>query len=222
MNPQRMAALARIAPFAVYLVVLALEGQAQHLFTEFDARWLYPLKIVLVVGVLATFRLSYSELRGFKFSFGDAVLSLGAGLIVFAVWVGMDIPWGVIGELGAGYDPRVEGRVDWLLAGFRLAGAALVVPLMEELFWRSFLMRWVDKSDFRSVSPAAVSLNAVLISSVVFGFEHQQWLAGIFAGLVYAWLYRRSGHLNYAIFAHAVTNGALGVWVLTSGQWSYW
>lgn len=214
--------LSRIAPFAVYLLLLAIEDWAPDLFPEFDARWLYPLKILLVLGVLATFRLSYSELRGFKFSFGDAAMSLGAGLIVFVIWVGLDIPWGVIGELGAGYDPRTEGRVDWLLVGFRLAGAALVVPLMEELFWRSFLMRWIVKSDFLSLNPAHVTWGAVVISSIVFGFEHQQWLAGIFAGLVYAWLYRRTGHLNYAIFAHAITNGALGVWVLYTGQWSYW
>lgn len=222
MRIARLPALARIVPFAIYLVVLALEGQVPHLFTDFDARWLYPLKILLVVGALATFRLSYTELRGFKFSLGDAALSLGAGLVVFVIWVGLDIPWAVIGEAGAGYDPRDAGQIDWLLVGFRLAGAALVVPLMEELFWRSFLMRWLVQSDFLSVSPIRVTLNAVLISSVVFGFEHHQWLAGIFAGLVYAWLYRRTGHLNYAIFAHAVTNGVLGGWVLMSGQWSYW
>lgn len=215
-------AFARIAPFAIYLLVLALEGQAHHLFTEFDARWLYPLKILLVVGVLATFRLSYTELRGFKFSLSNTALSLAAGVLVFAVWVSLDISWAVLGEPGAGFDPRDDGQIDWWLAGFRLAGAALVVPLMEELFWRSFLMRWIVKSDFLSVNPSAVTFAAVLLSSIVFGFEHHQWLAGIFAGLVYAWLYRYTGHLMYAIFAHAVTNGVLGAWVLMSGQWSFW
>jgi len=215
-------AFARIAPFAIYLLVLALEGQAHHLFTEFDARWLYPLKILLVVGVLATFRLRYTELRGFKFSLSNTALSLAAGVLVFAVWVSLDISWAVLGERGAGFDPRDDGQIDWWLAGFRLAGAALVVPLMEELFWRSFLMRWIVKSDFLSVSPSAVTFAAVLLSSIVFGFEHHQWLAGIFAGLVYAWLYRYTGHLMYAIFAHAVTNGVLGAWVLMSGQWSFW
>ena len=215
-------AFVRIAPFALYLLVLALEGQAHHLFTEFDARWLYPLKILLVVGVLATFRLSYTELRGFKFSLSNTALSLAAGVLVFAVWVSLDISWAVLGEPGAGFDPRNDGQIDWWLAGFRLAGAALVVPLMEELFWRSFLMRWIVKSDFLSVHPSTVTFAAVLLSSIVFGFEHHQWLAGIFAGLVYAWLYRYTGHLMYAIFAHAVTNGVLGAWVLMSGQWSFW
>ena len=222
MRIAHLPALARIAPFAVYLIVLALEGQAHHLFNDFDARWLYPLKILLVLGVLATFRLMYTELRGFTFSLADAALSVAAGMVVFVVWIGLDIPWAVLGEPGAGFDPRDDGQINWLLVTFRLAGAALVVPLMEELFWRSFLMRWIVQSDFLSVNPAAVTLSAVLLSSVVFGFEHHQWLAGIFAGVVYAWLYRRTGHLNYAIAAHAITNGALGVWVLTTGQWSYW
>jgi hypothetical protein len=212
----------RIAPFVAYLAVLVLESQAHHLFAGFDVRWLYPLKILLVASMLFAFRQFYTELRGFKFSLGDAVLSLGLGLLVFGVWIGLDFSWAVIGEAGAGYDPRTAGQIDWLLAGVRIAGAALVVPLMEELFWRSFVMRWVDKSDFLSVNPAAVTWRAALISSAVFGFEHHQWLAGIFAGLVYAWLYRRTGQLHYAIFAHAVTNGALGVWVLATGQWHYW
>ena len=215
-------AFARIAPFAIYLVVLALEGQAHHLFTEFDARWLYPLKILLVLGVLATFRSSYTELRSFKFSLGNAALSLAAGVMVFAVWVSLDMSWAVLGEPGAGFDPRDNGQINWGLAGFRLFGAALVVPLMEALFWRSFLMRWIVKSDFLSVAPSAVTFAAVLLSSIVFGFEHHQWLAGIFAGLVYAWLYRYTGHVIYAIFAHAITNGVLGAWVLMSGQWSFW
>lgn len=213
---------ARIAPFAAYLLVLALEGQASSWLPEFDARWLYPVKIMLVLGVLATFRLSYTELRGAKLSFNHVMLSLGAGLTVFVVWINLAQPWAVIGELGAGYDPRNAGQIDWLLVAFRLAGAALVVPLMEELFWRSLFMRWIVQGDFMQVQPATVSASAILISSVVFGFEHHQWLAGIIAGLVYAWLYCRTGHLNYAIFAHAVTNGALGAWVVMTGQWSYW
>lgn len=222
MRIQYSPAFYRIFPFACYLLVLVVENQAQHLFAGFDVRWLYPLKILLVLSMLVAFRPLYTELRGFKFALGDAAWSLGLGLLVFVVWVGLDFSWAVIGERGAGYDPRTAGQINGGWAAIRLAGAVLVVPLMEELFWRSFVMRWVDKSDFLSLSPAAVTWRAILISSVVFGFEHHQWLAGIFAGVVYAWLYRRTGQLHYAIFAHAVTNAALGVWVLTTGQWHYW
>ena len=222
MHLAKLPFIARITPFACYIAVLALESGARELFGGIDVRYLYPLKILLVVGMLFTFRRCYTELRSFRFSLGNAAWSLVAGLVVFGGWVGLDASWAVLGDPGAGYDPRDGGQVNWVLAGVRLAGAALVVPLMEELFWRSFVMRWVDRSEFLEVTPASVTWRAVLISSVVFGFEHHQWLAGIFAGVVYAWLYRRSGQLHYAIFSHAVTNGVLGIWVLTTGQWSYW
>jgi len=97
-----------------------------------------------------------------------------------------------------------------------------VVPLMEELFWRSFLLRWIQQTDFLALAPMQIGLRAILIGSVLFGIEHSLWLAGIVAGLAYAWLYRASGNLWPPIVAHAVTNFSLGVWVLHSGQWQFW
>jgi CAAX prenyl protease-like protein len=104
----------------------------------------------------------------------------------------------------------------------RLAGAALVVPVMEELFWRSFVMRWIDRPRFLEVAPGAVTLKALAISSVLFGFEHHQWLAGIVAGLAYGELYRRAGNLWAPVIAHAVTNALLGAWVLGTQSWHLW
>jgi CAAX prenyl protease-like protein len=116
----------------------------------------------------------------------------------------------------------VDGRIDWLLVAIRIAGAALVVPVMEELFWRSFLMRWIDSPDFESVEPSQLSLKSFAITVLLFGFEHNLWLAGIVAGLAYGWLYKRHQTLWSPILAHAVTNGLLGLWVLRTGNWSYW
>ena len=115
-----------------------------------------------------------------------------------------------------------DGSIDWSLALMRLAGSALVVPLMEELFWRSLVMRWLDEADFLAVDPARIGLRAVLFSSIAFGLEHSQWAAGMLAGLVYGWLYVRSGNLWIPIAAHAVTNAGLGVWVLATGAWYFW
>lgn len=222
MNPARMAVLARVAPFATYLALLVIESAVSAWMPEWDTRWFYPLKTLLVGGMLAAFWRQYSELHEFRFCLYYLVLSVAFGLSVFALWVGIDAPWAMLSGESKGYDPRVDGQIDWVLAGIRLAGAALVVPLMEELFWRSLVMRWIDQENFLARHPAAISLRAVLISSVVFGFEHQLWLAGILAGLAYAWLYRYTRHLSYAIIAHGVTNGMLGAWVLATGQWRYW
>jgi CAAX prenyl protease-like protein len=93
---------------------------------------------------------------------------------------------------------------------------------MEELFWRSLVLRWIRNSDFLSVSPAQVGWMALIVSSVLFASEHHQWLAGLIAGLAYAGTYMHTRNLWCAVVAHAVTNFALGVWVLHSRQWQYW
>jgi len=104
----------------------------------------------------------------------------------------------------------------------RWAGAALLVPVMEELFWRSFMMRWIEHAQFESVVPARVGLKAVALSTFVFTLAHTLWLAAVVAGLAYAWLYVRTGKLWVPVIAHAVTNGLLGVWVVITGNWAYW
>ena len=115
-----------------------------------------------------------------------------------------------------------DGSIDWLLVAVRCTGAVLIVPVMEELFWRSFLMRWVQRPGFVTVDPTQVGLRAVLISTFMFVLVHPLWLAAALAGLAYAWLYVRTGRLWTSVIAHAVTNGALGAWVVFTGNWGYW
>ena len=82
---------------------------------------------------------------------------------------------------------------------------------MEELFWRSFLMRWIQQPRLRRPSTRSASAcGACVLSTFLFMLAHTLWLAAIIAGLAYAWLYMRTGKLWVAVIAHAVTNGALG------------
>lgn len=121
-----------------------------------------------------------------------------------------------------GFDPRNNGEIGWFFVIVRIAGAALVVPVMEELFWRSFLMRWIEHPDFMRTDPARIGLKAFAIAAVLFALAHSLWLAGLFAGIVYSLLYMRSGTLWSAVIAHAVTNGILGVWIVYTGNWGFW
>ena len=70
--------------------------------------------------------------------------------------------------------------------------------------------------------PQRVALKAVVLSTFVFVLAHTLWLAAIVAVLAYAWLYVRTGKLWVPIIAHAVTNGALGAWVVVTGNWAFW
>jgi hypothetical protein len=143
------------------------------------------------------------------------------GIAVWYLWVSLNASWMIIGS-PEGFDPRTDGRIDWAMVAVRIAGAALVVPVMEELFWRSFLMRWIDDVNFEQVDPRAVRPLSVAITVVLFAFEHNQWLAGIVAGLAYSLLYMFQRGLWSAVIAHAVTNAVLGIWIVRSGMWTYW
>jgi hypothetical protein len=211
--------LARVLPFAVYIAFLVAESAVGD---RLGGAWLYAAQISIVAAMLAWFWPAYSELRGVSGTGTRAWLAgVAVGAIVFVLWINLDFEWarigsgrGVAGEL-AGSDGRGAGLL------LRFCGAVLVVPVMEELFWRSFLTRWLDRTEFLAVDPKAVSWRSILIASVVFGAEHHLWLAGIVAGVAYGWLYRRTGRLWTVILAHALTNALLEAWVHRTGSWHF-
>lgn len=217
-------ALVRILPFGIYIAFLMLAPLLAHAFPEADSRWFYALQVGVVTVALALFARHYVELFSApRLVAAQWAATLAVGIVVFILWISLDHPLLRMGSGGAGFDPRdVAGQIDWPLAMVRLCGAAVVVPVMEELFWRSFLMRWIDRPAFLSVHPASVSLRAVLFSALLFGVEHDLWLAGIVAGLAYGWLYVRTGNLWSPILAHGVTNLLLGLWILATGEWRLW
>jgi CAAX prenyl protease-like protein len=107
---------------------------------------------------------------------------------------------------------------------FRIAISVVAVPILEELFWRGWLMRWlIDSEDFTRVPLGAYSLNAFLIVAVLFASEHGSfWDVGLLTGLVYNGWMVRTRNLWDCILAHAVTNGILAAYVVLGGQWQYW
>ena len=219
------AAVVRVAPFAAFMLLLAARGAvpADNPW-GIDPRWLYGATVLVVGGLLAWFWREYGELvRQALPSATEWLLAVAVGLVVFVLWIQLDAAWMRIGEPSAGFVPLdAAGQPVWPLVAVRWVGAALVVPVMEELFWRSFLMRWVERPQFESVLPQRVGIKAVVLSTFVFMLAHTLWLAAIVAGLAYAWLYVRTGKLWVPIVAHAVTNGALGVWVVMTGKWAFW
>ena len=215
--------LVRSLPFGLYIALLVVEGLLPDWAPAFDVRWVYPLKAGLVALALAVLWRHYAELRSYGLPLKHLLLSLIVGIVVLVLWVNLDASWMLMGEVGEGYNPTNRaGQIDWLMVSFRVAGAMLVVPIMEELFWRSFLQRWVQQSDFLALDPARIGLKALLIASALFAVEHLQWFAGLIAGLAYGWLYIRTRNLWAPIIAHAVTNGLLGAYVVSTGQWSFW
>ena len=223
--PLSRAALARVVPFAAFMALLAVRGAVPEDGSwGIDPRWLYGLMVLVVGGLLAWFWREYGELVAQQLpTLGEAALGVAVGLVVFGLWINLDAPWMRLGEPSAGFVPKdAAGQLMWPLIAVRWVGASLLVPVMEELFWRSFLMRWAQSPQFESVVPQRVGLKAVVLSTFVFMLAHTLWLAAIIAGLAYAWLYVRTGKLWVPVIAHAVTNGVLGVWVVRTQQWAFW
>lgn len=165
----------------------------------------------------------YRELQAPPRSLLAIAACIGIGLLVFALWIAPMPGWAHLGERAASFEPvQADGALRWDLIAVRLFGAVLVVPLMEELFWRSFLMRWIDRRRFLDLPPGATSAVAVLSACAVFALAHDLWLAGFIAGVIYALIYRRLANLWYAVIAHATTNLALGAWVVYCRAWEYW
>jgi len=216
------AAWARILPFGVYILFIVLGDVLERVgFSRAELRWLYPVQAGAVLALLAVYWRQYDELHRFALSLKQVLVAIVTGIVVLVLWVNLDLPWMTIGN-APGYNPTTDGRVDWLLVAIRIAGAALVVPVMEELFWRSFVMRWVERADFQLVDPARIGFKAFVIPTVLFGFEHNLWLAGIVAGVAYGLLYMRHRNLWSPVLAHAVTNGLLGIWVMATASWQFW
>ena len=211
----------RILPFAVYMGFI---GISSLIPAESSVEiLLYPIKTLAVSGLILYFWSTYEELRRPVFSdFQEGTLALGVGILVYIFWVRMDWDWAIQGEM-VGYNPFQEGEeLGLLLATIRIFGAAVVVPIMEELFWRSFLIRWIINKNFEKISVGTFSISSFGITAILFGLEHQLWLAGVMAGIVYNGLLYKTGRLWPCVVAHATTNLILGIHVLLTGEWHWW
>jgi CAAX prenyl protease-like protein len=213
LNLSRRAYIPYIVPFALFAVCM----YAEPLFNT-SQFLLYPIKTILVSASLGYFWYAYKQEIRFTFSW----LAVISGVVVFFIWV---LPEGLYPQIGhSEFNPydQASGYGVYFLIAFRLVGAALIVPIMEELFWRSFVLRYAIKSDFKSVPLGQFSWFSFIFTSLLFGFEHHRWLVGIVAGMVYAGVLYRRRKLFDPILSHAITNFLLGLYVLSTHQWSFW
>jgi CAAX prenyl protease-like protein len=152
--------------------------------------------------------------------------AVAVGVLVFALWVGLDPYYKKMGGPADPWNPALEFGFGSFLAKFfvivRILGSTLVVPPLEEVFYRSLLYRYVVKPEFHTVSLGYFNWTAFLVTSAVFGFAHREWLAGVLCGMAYQGLVLRKKRLGDAITAHAITNLLLGLWVLKKGAWHFW
>ncbi|PAW78384.1 MAG: CAAX prenyl protease-related protein [Verrucomicrobia bacterium Tous-C9LFEB] len=165
--------------------------------------------------------------------------SAAIGAIACVIWVGLDFVLikRTTEELSKGFNPLLFKDSGWGwemvagLAAFRILGATIVVPIMEELFWRGFLMRFlipetqkdVINDNFEKVPMGTYGFFSFAVTTVAFACVHGvQWPLGLAVGVLYGWWFIRTKSLGAVMIAHGVTNLLLGVYVLVSQRWYFW
>ncbi|HIJ86981.1 MAG TPA: CAAX prenyl protease-related protein [Desulfuromonadales bacterium] len=221
----------RYLPFALFMGFIGLDELIRSCagfgFFRLEATtlyYLYPLKAVTVGTLLFIFRKRYHELT-FKdlANIPVTLASCGIGLLVFILWINMDWTLGSA-TVPQGFNPTLltDRTLQISMTVLRIAGAVLVVPMMEELFWRSFLIRYIIDKNFDTVQTGTFTWASFLFTVGLFGLEHNFFYAGIMAGAIYNLLLYRTRSLVHCILAHTVTNLALAVYVVTTGKWQFW
>ncbi|MCP3872395.1 MAG: CAAX prenyl protease-related protein [Desulfobacteraceae bacterium] len=181
--------------------------------------WLYPFKTVIVMVFLFIYWKEYELFRTSHY-----ISALIVGLLVLILWV---LSEGYLPALKTDtlhFDPfeRFGHTQAYIWIAIRLFGATVVVPIMEELFWRGFLIRWIITNDFKRVSIGQFTWPSFILISVLFGLEHNRWFVGILSGVLYNLLLYRTKSLYACIIAHGLTNLGLGIYVIITQKWVFW
>jgi len=227
----RYAAFVRCLPFAVFMAFVGFDEACRLLaergiisVAETALYGLYPVKTVLVALLLYRYRKEYTEISLTDLKNLPVTLAVCCtGILVFILWVHMDWSFGVA-ESPKGFNPNLftDRKLQAGMTAFRVGGAIGVVPIMEELFWRSFLVRYTVDSDFTKVPTGFFTLPSFIITTLLFGLEHNFIFAGMAAGALYNIVLYGTRSLAQCMLAHSVTNLSLALYVLYTGKWYFW
>jgi uncharacterized protein len=211
-------ALGYVLPFAVFIGFLAIHPVAP--VTQ-------PARFIAILALLAIFSRGLLPARPSRL-----LASVLVGVGVFLIWIGPDllIPGyrnfflfsnSIVGQARGSTPPVDRNSLFFLI--FRVLGSVVTIPLIEELFWRGWLMRWIVNRDFMRVPLGVYHAEAFWMVAALFASEHgSYWDVGLIAGAIYNFWAIRTKNLTDCVIAHAVTNGCLAAYVILRGQWQYW
>jgi CAAX prenyl protease-like protein len=219
---KRFPSLPYVLPFVSFIVFLAIQG-----YVALPPSVDYPVRVVVLSAILYLFSRQVIDLRS-----DHRLESVILGIAVFVIWVGPDLlfpgyrqHWlfqnSILGRMG---DPVPEQVImSPVVLWTRIIRAVVLVPIIEELFWRAWLMRWLISPRFERIKLGAYAPMAFWITAVLFASEHgPYWDVGLITGIIYNWWMVRTRSLGDCILVHAVTNACLCGYVVATRHWEYW
>ena len=199
-------------------------------------QWAYPLQVAACAAWMWFFRQHYrlDPLRR-----PHALLATALGVLGIALWIlpgwlhhrGLvpEIKWLGCTERMEGFDPSLwkeNPSAWWAALALRFARMVLIVPLVEEFFWRGFLWRTVADSDhdFQTLPHGLRNARAFWVTAAMIVLAHgaADRVAAFLWALLIGWLYLHTKSVRACILMHAVANLVLGIYVMLTGQWGYW
>ena len=195
------------------------DGLSNWLLAE-PQYWVFPLQTI-VCGFLL-----WKWWRSYEFAWArGAGLAVIAGVVVLAIWVA---PQWLLGfpPRHEGFNPWFfgEGAPFWINTGLRAIRLVIVVPLLEEIFWRGFLLRYLEPDPFDEVPFGKFNWRAFAWVTLLFGGAHwgPDFVPALVTGAIYNFVAIRTKSLGACVIAHALTNLLLGVYIFRTGQWGFW
>jgi len=225
MQSHRRKLLAHVLPMVLFLALLALwqllTARGQTFLLRHAEFWIYPAQTFLCGALLLWFRRCY-EFHRLK----NVGFTLLIALAVFAVWIAPQQFFHALPRT-VGFDATIlasKSATYWSAIIFRFLRLVVVVPLVEEIFWRGFLLRFVIDEHFERVPFGNFNWLSFAIVTVAFTFSHSRpdWPAAFVAGAVYNVVAYRTRSLASCVLAHAATNLFLGLWIMQTHQWGFW
>ncbi|MEI6493722.1 MAG: CAAX prenyl protease-related protein [Verrucomicrobiota bacterium] len=219
---------AYVVPFALFLGGLALVEAVRFLggasggpLLAKPEYWVYPLQTLICGAALVFFWKQYDFGKG-----GGWFAALATGLLALGLWL---LPQ-VLPEVPPrtkGFDPTFfsgSPLVYSLTVAARFARLVIIVPLIEEIFWRGFLMRYLIREDFLNIPLGTYSRLSFFGVAGLFMLVHSMpdWPAAFLTGLLFNGLLVRTKSLGACVVAHAVTNLGLGIYIMATHQWGFW
>jgi uncharacterized protein len=215
--------LAYTLPMVTFLFLLGagsvLRKVGNNIWFSSAEYWIYPVQTILCGGLLIWFHREYEFHRVRRVAF-----ALLIGIIVFLLWISPQAFFGFAPRT-IGFNPVGNQSVlYWPTIILRFLRLVIVVPFVEEIFWRGFLLRYLIDENFERVPLGAFSWLSFSIVALAFAFSHSpaDWPAALVTGAIYNAVAYRTKNLSSCILTHAITNLLLGLWIMQTKQWGFW